>query len=63
MVTECCVGKGDDGYKEALEETQRKAYREFYRLGSLLKRFNPHLFPLNQFLWLMMQSLSGMGGS
>jgi radical SAM superfamily enzyme YgiQ (UPF0313 family) len=60
MVTECCVLKGEDGFKEALEETQQTAYREFYRFGSLLRRFNPRLSPLNQLLWLMMQSLSGM---
>ncbi|MGD0663221.1 MAG: radical SAM protein [Syntrophorhabdales bacterium] len=63
MVTECCVVKGGEGYKEALEATQRTAYREFYRFGSLLRRFNPRLSPLNQLLWLMMQSLSGMGAS
>ena len=63
MVTECCVVKGDEGYKEALEETQRTAYRKFYRFGSLLRRINPRLSPLNQLLWLMMQSLSGMGGT
>jgi radical SAM superfamily enzyme YgiQ (UPF0313 family) len=59
MGIECCVIKGADGYKEALEATRRAAYREFYSLGSVVRRFNWRLSPLNQALWLMLQTFKG----
>lgn len=61
MGTEGCVMKGVDGYKEALEATQRAAYKRFYSLGSSMTRFNWRLSPLNQLLWLMLQTFSGAG--
>ncbi|MGD0231880.1 MAG: hypothetical protein ABSC19_16255, partial [Syntrophorhabdales bacterium] len=61
IVTECCVVKGGDGYKEALEATQRTAYKRFYSLGSLITRFNWRLSPPNQLPWLMLQTFSRAG--
>lgn len=61
MGTEGCLVKGGDGYKEALEATQRVAYERFYSLSSLMTRFNWRLSPLNQLLWLMLQGFSGAG--
>jgi radical SAM superfamily enzyme YgiQ (UPF0313 family) len=58
MVTECCVVKGDDGYKEELEAMQVEAYKQFFSLRSLIARFNWRLSPFNQLLWLKMQTFS-----
>jgi radical SAM superfamily enzyme YgiQ (UPF0313 family) len=58
MVTESCVVKGEDGYKEALEAMEIEAYRRFYSFRSLARRFTWRLSPFNQLLWLMMQTFS-----
>ncbi len=61
LMTECCVVRGGDGYKEGLETIQRRAYKQFYSLGSVIRRFNWRLSPFSQLLWLMMQTFSGAG--
>jgi hypothetical protein len=58
MVTESCVVKGEDGYKEELEAMELEAYRRFYSFRSLARRFTWRLSPFNQLLWLMMQTFS-----